>query len=307
MITVAAAGQAVLIRRQYQALDPRLQDHLLLEPSARNTAAAVALASLHAEAVFGGDAVLWVCPSDHLMLDQEALYAALRPAVAAAADGWLVTFGITPSRPETGFGWIAPAEPLRRCAGGAAGAIASSRSRTGNVAESLLATGTHLWNSGMFVFQARPDAGRAGALGARHPGGDAGRLPGAGERAERRPRCSRYAKIRSQPIDKAVMEQSTHVAVVPADPQWSDVGSWHAIWELMDKDEHGQRAPGRYDRGPDAHDNLIRSEKRLVALAGVSGLAVIETADALLVVDRQNSDAVRGVVDALAKPTVARR
>ena len=106
----------------------------------------------------------------------------------------------------------------------------------------------HLWNSGMFVFQARPDAGRAGALGAGYPGRDACRLPGA-RRACRPPASSgRLRQIRSQPIDKAVMEQSEHVAVVPADPQWSDVGSWHAIWELMDKDEHGQCRPGRYDR-----------------------------------------------------------
>ena len=96
------------------------------------------------------------------------------------------------------------------------------------------------------------------------------------------------------------MEQSSHVAVVPADPQWSDVGSWHAIWELMDKDAQGNARQGD-TIAVQAHDNLIRSDKRLVALAGVSGLAVIETADALLVVDRENSEAVRGVVDALAR------
>ena len=96
------------------------------------------------------------------------------------------------------------------------------------------------------------------------------------------------------------MEQSSHVAVVPADPQWSDVGSWHAIWELMDKDPQGNARQGD-TIAVQAHDNLIRSDKRLVALAGVSGLAVIETADALLVVDRENSEAVRGVVDALAR------
>jgi mannose-1-phosphate guanylyltransferase/mannose-6-phosphate isomerase len=299
VITVAAAGQAVLIRRQYQAIDPRLQDHLLLEPSARNTAAAVALASLHAEAVFGGDSILWVCPSDHLMLDQDALYRALRPAVAAAAEGWLVTFGITPSRPETGFGWIAPAESL-----GDAPAVRRVHrfieKPNREVAEALLATGGHLWNSGMFVFLAgqmlaelerwAPDILAATRAACPAPA----KVPSDGVDA------AGYGRIRSQPIDKAVMERSAHVAVVPADPQWSDVGSWHAIWELMDKDEHGNARQGD-TVAVDARDNLIRSEKRLVALAGVSGLAVIETADALLVVDRQNSDAVRGVVDALVR------
>lgn len=299
VITVAAAGQAVLIRRQYQALDPRLQDHLLLEPSARNTAAAVALASLHAASVFGPEAVLWVCPSDHLMLDQPALYRALRPAVAAAAQGWLVTFGITPSRAETGFGWIAPAESLPGTP--EVHRVARFIEKPGRgVAESLLASGSNLWNSGMFVFQAgqmltelerwAPDILAATRAACPEPASAASAgLDAAG-----------YAAIRSQPIDKAVMEQSSHVAVVPADPRWSDVGSWHAIWELMDKDEQGNARQGD-TVAIDAHDNLIRSENRLVAVAGVDGLAVIETADAVLVVDRQDSEAVRGVVDALTK------
>ena len=293
VITVAAAGQAVLIRRQYQAIDPALQDHLLLEPSARNTAAAVALAALHAEAAFGSDTVLWVCPSDHLMLDRQALYAALTHAVAAAAEGWLVTFGITPSRPETGFGWIAPAEGLPD-AGGVFRVERFIEKPKRDVAESLFATGTHLWNSGMFVFQARrmlaelerwsPDILAATRAAVPDPAGPID--------------TAAYAMIRSQPIDKAVMEQSSHVAVVPADPQWSDVGSWHAIWELMDKDAAGNA--GRGDTiAVQAENNLIRSEKRLVAVAGVSGLAVIDTPDALLVVDRENADAVRGVVDRL--------
>lgn len=295
VITVAAAGQAVLIRRQYQAIDPRLQSNLLLEPSARNTAAAVALAALHAEAAFGPETILWVCPSDHLMRDRNALYAALAQAVAAATAGWLVTFGIAPTRAETGFGWIAPAENLPGL-GSVCRVQRFIEKPPQEIAEGLLATGTHLWNSGMFVFQARRmldelgrwapdilDATRAARLVA------GGMIDPAA-----------YAAVRSQPIDKAVMELSSHVAVVPADPQWSDVGSWHAIWELMDKDPHGNAHQGD-TVAVQAHDNLIRSDKRLVAVAGVSGLAVIETADALLVVDRENSEAVRGVVDVLTK------
>jgi mannose-1-phosphate guanylyltransferase/mannose-6-phosphate isomerase len=295
VITVAAAGQAVLIRRQYQAIDPALQDHLLLEPSARNTAAAVALAALHAEAAFGPEAVLWVCPSDHLMLDRPALFAALAPAVQAATEGWLVTFGITPSRPETGFGWIAPAEELPGV-GGVYRVARFIEKPKRDVAETLFAGGDHLWNSGMFVFQARqmlaelerwsPDILAATRAAVPDPKGSV--------------LTDAYAAIRSQPIDKAVMEQSAHVAVVPADPQWSDVGSWHAIWELMEKDPDGNA--GRGDTiAVQAKDNLIRSEKRLVAVAGVSGLAVIDTPDALLIVDRENSDAVRGVVDRLVR------
>ncbi|HEX6014566.1 MAG TPA: mannose-1-phosphate guanylyltransferase/mannose-6-phosphate isomerase [Geminicoccaceae bacterium] len=300
VVTVAAAGQAVLVRRQYQAIDPRLQEHLLLEPSARNTAAAVALATLHAEAAFGPDSVLWVCPSDHLMLDRDALYRALHEAVAAAAAGWLVTFGITPSRPETGFGWIAPAEELPE-AEGVRRVHRFVEKPDREIAGRLLAEGGSLWNSGMFVFRAdrmleeldrwAPDI--LAATRAACPV-DAAAAPAEGLDA------AAYGQVRAQPIDKAVMERSARVAVVPADPKWSDVGSWHAIWELMDKDEHGNARQGD-TVAVAARDNLVRSEKRLVALAGVSDLAVVETSDALLVVDRRDSEAVRGVVDALAK------
>lgn len=299
VVTVAASGQAVLIRRQLGALDPALLDHLLLEPSARNTAAAVALAALHAEAAFGGESILWVCPSDHLMLDQDNLYASLRRAAAAAAEGWLVTFGIAPSRPETGFGWIAPAEPLPAIEG----VLRVERfieKPAREVAERLLAEGRSLWNSGMFVFRAdrmlkeldrwAPDILEATRAACPAPA----EVAGAGLDA------AAYAGIRSQPIDKAVMERSAHVAVVPSDPKWSDVGSWHAIWELMDKDDSGNARQGD-TLAVDARNNLIRSERRVVALAGVEGLAVIETADAVLVADRQNSEAVRAVVDALVK------
>lgn len=296
VMTVAAAGQAVLIRRQLAALDPGLLDHLLLEPSARNTAAAVALAALHAQAAFGPESILWVCPSDHLMLDTEALYDALARAAAAAAEGWIVTFGIAPSRPETGFGWIAPARPLP----GVESVLQVERfieKPAPEVARALLAEG-RLWNSGMFVFRAdrmlaelerwAPDILDATRAACPDPADVDGLAP------------DLYAQIRSQPIDKAVMERSSRVAVVPVDPKWSDVGSWHAIWELMDKDGQGNARQGD-TIAVGASDNLIRSEKRVVALAGVSGLAVIETADAVLVVDRQNSEGVRGVVDALVR------
>lgn len=295
VITVAAAGQAVLIRRQYQAIDRRLENNLLLEPSARNTAAAVALAALHAEAAFGPETILWVCPSDHLMRDRDALYAALAQAVAAATAGWLVTFGITPTRAETGFGWIAPAENLPGL-GSVCRVQRFIEKPPREIAEGLLATGTHLWNSGMFVFQARRMLDELDRWAPDILDATRAARSGAGSMID----PAAYAAVRSQPIDKAVMEQSSHVAVVPTDPQWSDVGSWHAIWELMDKDPHGNAHQGD-TVAVQAHDNLIRSDKRLVAVAGVSGLAVIETADALLVVDRENSEAVRGIVDVLSK------
>ena len=299
VMTVAAAGQGVLIRRQLAALDPRLLDHLLLEPSARNTAAAVALAALHAEAAFGPESILWVCPSDHLMQDGEALLAALQRATAAAAAGWLVTIGIDPARPETGFGWIAPAEAVEGCPGTFRVARFIEKP-VREVAEQLLAAGDNLWNSGMFVFRADRMLAELARWSPDILEATRAACPVPADLATVGPVAAVYAGVRSQPIDKAVMEQSSHVAVVPVDPRWSDVGSWHAIWELMDKDEAGNARQGD-TIAVAARDNLIRSERRVVALAGVSNLAVIETADAILVADRESSDAVRAVVDALVK------
>lgn len=299
VMTVAAAGQAVMIWRQLAAIDPALLDHLLLEPSARNTAAAVALAALHAEAAFGGGSILWICPSDHLIQAPEALYGALERATAAAAAGWLVTFGIAPARPETGFGWIAPAEPLE----GVDGAFRVARfieKPERALAESLLAEGRSLWNSGMFVFRTDRMLEELDRLAPDILAATRAACPRPATLSETGPAPAAYGVVRAQPIDKAVMERSERVAVVPADPAWSDVGSWHAIWELMDKDASGNACQGD-TLVAGAKDNLVRSEGRVVALAGVANLAVIETADAVLVADRGDSDAVRAVVDLLVR------
>ena len=296
--TVAAAGQAILIRRQYQSIDKALTRHLLLEPSPRNTAAAIAMGALDVAATFGPDAILWVCPSDHLMLEPDRLYEALETALAAAAEGWLVTFGITPSRPETGFGWIEASQPLPEMP--RASRVARFVEKPAHeTAERLLAQGA-VWNSGMFVMRAdrvlaELEQHEPALLAATRRAfetwveGDRGEID-----------RGLYDAIPSLPIDKAVMERSRHVAMVPFDPAWSDVGSWHALWELMDKDASGNARQGDTILA-DARGNLVRSEKRVVALAGVENLAVIETADAVLVADRMRSEAIRGVVEQLVR------
>lgn len=295
VVTVTAAGQAVLVRRQLESIDPALLAHVLAEPSPRNTAAATALAALHARAALGDDSILWVCPSDHVMFYPDALRAALEAGLPAADAGWLVTFGITPTRPETGFGWIASADPVPHIPG--VRQVASFVEKPPReAAAAMLAEGGYAWNSGMFLMRASSVLDEL----ARHEPG----LLASAEAAFATLRGGTidpalYAAIMSASIDKAVMERSSRVAVVPCDPGWSDVGSWHMLWELMDKDAEANAVQG------DAvlvgsRNNLVRSEKRLVALAGVQGLAVIETADAVLVADRQVGEAIRGVVDALA-------
>lgn len=296
LITVAAQNQDLLIHRQLDAIDPALARHRLLEPVGRNTAAAIALAALHARKAFGDDTVLWVCPSDHLIRDQQALSQALKAALPVAARGDLLTFGIQPTRPETGYGYIK------------AGAEGSDKRTVRPVdrfvekpdlktAEAMLSEGGYLWNSGMFLL--RTDR-IIEELGTHEPlilemTEQAFQVAEATEDGSLRPPLDLYEKIPSRPIDKAVMERATRISVVPCDPGWTDLGSWQAIWEEMEHDEAGNAASGDVLLH-DARNCLVRGNGRLVALAGVRDLAVIETADAVLVVDRERSEPVKQVV-----------
>lgn len=297
VVTVAAAGQAILVRRQLAAIDPSLLANLLLEPCPRNTAAAVGLAAWWVRARFGERAILWVCPSDHLVRAPEELLAALARAVPVAAEGRIVTFGIAPTRPETGFGWIAFGAELDQAGVFAVARFIEKPPRA--QAEAMLAAGGYSWNSGMFVMRAdvlleelarfEPEL----AAGLKLAAESLGRHP------ERLADPQLYARLVDLPIDKAVMERSARLAVVPCDPGWSDVGSWHALWELLAKDEAGNAVSGDVALFS-ARDNYVRAEHRLVALAGVRDLAVIETADAVLVASRRDGELVKALVGRLA-------
>ncbi|WP_035485249.1 mannose-1-phosphate guanylyltransferase/mannose-6-phosphate isomerase [Geminicoccus roseus] len=298
VLTVGAAAQAFLIGRQLGEIDPVLKSGLVLEPSGRNTAAAIALAALIAVERGQGEAVLWVCPSDHLISDGRVLTGAVRAGALAAARGELVTFGIRPSRPETGYGYIrlGSADPELPSVLKVERFVEKPPREE---AEAMLRQGGHVWNSGMFLFRADR---LLAELGRFEP-----ELVAAAEQAFRAgerepaivPAAAEWATVRSVPIDKAVMERSDRVVCVPCDPHWSDVGSWQAIWELMDQDAEGNAKAGDV-LVCDAHNNLVRSERRLVALAGVSDLVVVETADAVLVADRQQSEQVKNLVGLLA-------
>ncbi len=305
LITVAARHQDLLIRRQLAAIDPALATHRLLEPIGRNTAAAIALAALYARKTFGAEAVLWVCPSDHLIRDERALSDAVKQALPVAAGGDLVTFGIQPTRPETGYGYIRAGTPagvdLPRSEDASESAVRKVERFVEKpdlgAAEGMLAEGGYLWNSGMFLFRAdriieelaehEPAILEAteAAFKAVHEGEDGSLCP---------PR-ELYEKIPSMPIDKAVMERASRIAVVPCNPDWTDLGSWHAIWEISDKDGNGNATRGDVLLH-DAQNCLVHAGSRLVTLAGVQDLAVIETGDAVMVVDRNRSEPVKALV-----------
>jgi mannose-1-phosphate guanylyltransferase/mannose-6-phosphate isomerase len=299
IVTVGAAAQDFLVARQLAAVDPGLARHRLLEPVARNTAAAIALAALYVRAKLDPDAVLWVCPSDHLVRDPAALARALDVALPLAAAGALVAFGITPTRAETAYGYLRTAAPLAS----APGALEVTRfveKPPQAAAEAMLAAGDHFWNSGMFVFRAdrilaalerhAPDIART--VEAAFAG--LGAAPGGGWQVP----LELYQAVPALPIDKAVMERAERIALVPCDPGWSDLGSWQALWEQQPKDADGNVARGDVVLD-DAKDCLVLAEGRLVACAGVRDLAVVETDDVVLVADRARSEAIRGLVSSL--------
>ena len=276
LVTVASKTQDLLIRRQLAELNPDLIRHRLLEPAGRNTAAAIALAALHARDNFGVDSVLWICPSDHLIRNQAALEQAVRDALPIAEDGDLVTFGIAPERPETGYGYIKAGMPI-----GAESVVLRvdrfvEKPDLGT-AEAMLKAGGYYWNSGMFLFRTdrileELTAHEPAIARATEQAFDAGTV---GDDGSVDYPLSIYGEIPSAPIDKAVMERATRIAVVPCDPGWTDLGSWHSIWEQLDHDDHGNATYGDVLLN-DAENCLVHSSHRLVACAGINDLAIIE-------------------------------
>jgi len=280
---------------------------IVLEPVARNTAPAIAAAALRRLAD-DEDAVLLVLPSDHVIEPVDAFVKCVSTAAALAERGHLVTFGVEPDRPETGYGYILQGEALAVQGAGQGGDQGGDQGwRVARFVEKpdavtaagYLAVGGYHWNAGIFLFGARAfmeelqrfqpeiaDAAR-GAVEAGVPDLDFFRLDAAA--FERAPAIS---------VDYAVMEETEHAAVVPMTANWSDVGSWASLAELGEADDAGNVIDGEAVV-LDARDNLIRSEKPLVAALGVEGLAIVATDDTVLVLPKDRAQDVKQVVEAL--------
>ena len=271
---------------------------VLLEPTGRNTAPAITLAALHA--IEGGaDPVLVVTPADGTVTDDAAFVDALRQAVRVAAGGAIVILGVTPDRPETGFGYI------RSSAGGAAGAALKVAQFVEKpdlaTAERYVAERDYYWNSGMFVLRAsvwlraleqfRPDIAAATrkAWAARTP--DASFI---------RPGKAEFEAIPAESIDYAVMEKCParaefDIRMVPLSAGWSDLGAWEAVWQVSAKDAAGNASVGdAFVR--DSSNTLVHATSRLVGVVGLKNVIVVETPDAVLVADRDRSQEVKHIV-----------
>jgi len=288
-IIVANARHADLIADQAGAEDAIL----LLEPLARNTAPAIALAALAASPA---DPLL-VMPSDHEITDPAAFFAAIDAARPLVDRGWLATFGITPDGPETGYGYIRMGE---EAAPGAYRVEHFVEKPDRAAAESLIAQGGHLWNGGIFLFRA--DA-YLRALALHAPAMlDAARAAFAlGERGERRilPDAAAFEASPADSIDYAVMEKADRVAVIPVSMGWSDIGSWDALHALQ-RGEAGDAHSGNVV-ALDTSNCLLRSDTVRIAAIGVSDLIVVASGDSVLILPRGQSQDVRRIVAEIKK------
>lgn len=254
-----------------------LAQDLLLEPVGRNTAPAIAAAALHVQEHFGDQAQLLILPADHLIRDEQAFAAAVAEARGLAAQGYLVTFGITPERAETGFGYIEQGAPL-----GNGFRVARFVEKPDQAtAQSYLDSGKYLWNAGMFCFQAAtvlqelerhaPEV----LIAARAALADGSSLEN-GQCRQRELAAGAFAEAPDISVDYALMERSDKVAVVPCSIGWSDIGSWQALRELSAADENGNQVRGESVLH-DVSNCYIDSPKRLVGAVGVHDLIIVDT------------------------------
>ena len=271
----------------------------LLEPFARNTASAVALGALYCEAVFGANATLLVLPADHLIQDVAAFARAVATATALAAEGWLTTFGIAPTGPETGYGYLELGEAL--ALPGSFHVHRFIEKPPLPDATRYACDGRHVWNSGMFCFTAQSalvafERHAPRVLQAARAVWETLRELHAETMLEIDPAL--FASAPEVSFDVAVMEQATQVAVVRGDFDWSDVGSWRAMSNLTTPDTSGNRGEG--ERVSIATtDTYVYGEDRIVATVGVDGLFIVDTPDAVLIAHRDHLQRVKEVVGEL--------
>ncbi|WP_225790929.1 mannose-1-phosphate guanylyltransferase/mannose-6-phosphate isomerase [Pseudomonas sp. Marseille-P8916] len=294
-IIVSNEDHRFLIAEQCRALGIK-PSAILLESIGRNTAPAITAATLTALAL-QQDELLLVLPADHDISDLATLKAALQQGIREAENGRIVTFGITPNKPETGYGYIRVEEK-----GTHTQAVAEFVEKPDiETAQQYLDDGRYLWNSGIFLFKAStmliqlrkyaPDVLSAvdTALTGVSTDLDFQRLA-----------PEAFAKAPDISIDYAVMEKSDIVTVVPLDAGWNDVGSWSAVWEIAEKDDYGNASRGDVILEATA-DTYVHAEHRLVSVLGLKDVVVVETADAVMVAAKDKAQDVKKLVDTLKK------
>ena len=269
---------------------------IILEPEGKNTAPAVALAAFQA-ASSDKDALLLVLAADHVIQDVPAFQQAIQVAIPLAERGNLVTFGVVPDKPETGYGYIKRGEKLDSGNASVVAEFVEKPDKT--TAESYLASGDYLWNSGMFLFKAsryleelqqhRPDIHQACQQAMEQAEADMDFI---------RPNADLFSGCPSDSIDYAVMEKTASAVVVPMDCGWNDIGSWSALWEISEKDNAGNTLKGDV-LVLDSKGCYIQADRKLVATVGIENIVIVESDDAIMVAAKDRVQDVKGIVDQL--------
>jgi len=293
-VIILNESQHELASRQLDALGVA-PSHYVVEPFGRNTAAVAAVAAEVVEDTYGADALVLLLPADHHIRDVAAFRRAIAAGAELAAAGHIITFGIAPDRPETGYGYILRGEPVGEGYGVSAFKEKPDRAR----AEAFLADGRYYWNAGIFMFGAAaakdemarycPQVLDASADAVRLAVREGAKVLLDGGALQDCPSIS---------FDYAVMERTDRAAVVPADIGWSDVGSWNALWEIAGKDGDGNVARGDVEF-VDTRNSYALSDGCKLGVVGMTDVVVVATADAVLVVDRSASQEVKTVVERL--------
>ena len=286
-----------LIREEIEraGITPRA---IVLEPVARNTAPAIAVAALAALRDNPG-AILAVMPSDHVVKDEARFVEGIRRAAKVASTGRLVLFGIKPSEPHTGYGYIRQGAPLEGFNGGAYSVEAFYEKPDLATAEQYLAKGGYYWNSGIFVLSARTYLEEVARLEPKILEAARGALARATDdlgflRLDK----AAFASSPNISIDYAVMEKTTAAAMLPLDVGWNDVGSWSSLWEIAPRDDKGNYIHGEAVL-EDTNGCYVHSEKSIVSTIGLRDLVIIDTPDALLVADKSRTQDVSKIVQRL--------
>jgi mannose-1-phosphate guanylyltransferase/mannose-6-phosphate isomerase len=293
-LVVSNENHRFAVAEQIAAIEMSAQ--IILEPEGRNTAPAVALAALHAMAE-GEDPVLLIMAADHVIKDIAAFQASVANGVVAAEAGKLVTFGIVPTKPETGYGYV------RARADGAMPVPVEAFVEKPDEATAIsyIEDGNYFWNSGMFLFRASAYMDELGK-----------QVPAMLEACRRsmatrtldgafvRPDAATFLSCPSDSIDYAVMEKSKNSVMVPLDAGWSDVGSWSALQDVTERDEDGNSLDGDV-LVHDCVGTYIQAESRLVAAVGLQDVIVVETKDCVLIADKSRSQDVKEIVEQLRK------
>lgn len=273
--------------------DPDSITHLISEPMGCNTAPAIAYAALYAEKHFGPEVMLWIIPSDHHVEDTHGLSQALKNAAKISQDGYITTFGMSPTRPDTGYGYIKMGKNI---ASSSAQEIEIFKEKPNKeTAQSYLDNGKYLWNSGMFMSSVQTLLNNYKE-----------HCPEILEplksdfKTKNKISNETYQSLPKLPFDTAIMEKTTRAAVIPCDIGWSDIGSWESVWDIKDKDQNGNATEGRVTL-VDSKNCLIQSNNLLIAAMGLEDIVIIENGDSVLIADKKNNSAMKTLVASLNK------